>query len=153
MKPIRFLGTVRRDPAAFPRVGTSTSRIRVVYGARGREPAAFKPLPPVGSGVYEIRIEVPTVRSASLYVAKFEEAVYVLHSFSEEDPKDVPGGHQIGSRALQVNRRAAMKKKRARQVKRANNVFLCFQSASVFRPIVRAPRRCRLSPQATSTSL
>src|SRR4051812_4118092 len=39
-------------------------------------------------------------------------------------PERRPCGHQVGSRALQVNRRAVMKKKRARQVKRANNVFL-----------------------------
>ena len=92
----------------------------------GREPADFKPLPAVGSGAYEIRIRDAAGAFRVVYVAKFEKAVLqpCLACFSEENPKDVPGGHQAGSAALQINRRAVMKKKQARQVKGANNVFL-----------------------------
>jgi predicted XRE-type DNA-binding protein len=123
MKPIRFLGTARRDLAAFPELARRQAGYELFMVQVGREPADFKPLPTVGSGAYEIRIRdarcVPRrvrgqVRGNGLCLARF----------SEEDPKDVPGRYQVGSAALQVNRRAVMKKKQSRQVKRANNVFL-----------------------------
>ena len=124
MKPIRFLGTARRDLAAFPELARRQAGYELFMVQVGREPADFKSLPTVGSGAYEIRIRDAAGAFRVVYVAKFEEAGLCLARFSEEDPKDVPGGHQVGSAALQVNRRAVMKKKQARQVKGANNVFL-----------------------------
>ena len=53
----------------------------------GREPADFKPLPAVGSGAYEIRIREAAGAFRVVYVAKFEEAVYVLHAFQKKTRK------------------------------------------------------------------
>jgi predicted XRE-type DNA-binding protein len=114
MKPIRFLGTARDDLAGFPELARRQAGYELFMVQVGREPADFKPLLTVGSGAYEIRIRDGQVRGDGLCLARF----------SEEDPKDLPVGHQVGSAALQVNRRAVMKKKQARQAKRANNVFL-----------------------------
>ena len=50
----------------------------------GREPADFKPLPTVGPGAYEIRIRDAAGAFRVVYVAKFEEAVYVLHAFQKK---------------------------------------------------------------------
>lgn len=46
-------------------------------------PADWKPLPTVGSGVNEIRIHTD-LEHRVIYVAKFEEAIYVLHAFEKK---------------------------------------------------------------------
>lgn len=46
-------------------------------------PDDFKPMPAVGAGAYEIRIHVEGEWRV-LYVAKFEDAVYVLHAFQKK---------------------------------------------------------------------
>lgn len=51
---------------------------------RGLEPADWKPMPSVGAGVREIRIREESGAYRVLYVAKFEEAVYVLHCFQKK---------------------------------------------------------------------
>ena len=50
----------------------------------GREPADFKPLPSVGPGAYEIRVRDDAGAFRVIYVAKFEDAVYVLHAFQKK---------------------------------------------------------------------
>lgn len=52
----------------------------------GREPADWKPMEAVGVGVKEIRIRVEKAYRV-LYVAKFAEAVYVLHGFVKKTQK------------------------------------------------------------------
>ena len=47
---------------------------------RGDMPADFKPMPDIGSGVMEIRLHGINEYRV-FYVARFEEAVYVLHCF------------------------------------------------------------------------
>ena len=47
---------------------------------RGEMPKDFKPMPDVGSGVMEIRVHGDNEYRV-FYVARYEEAVYVLHCF------------------------------------------------------------------------
>jgi predicted XRE-type DNA-binding protein len=54
----------------------------------GEDADDWKPMPAVGSGVHEIRVRDESGAFRLMYVAKFPEAVYVLHAFSEEDPED-----------------------------------------------------------------
>jgi phage-related protein len=44
----------------------------------------------VGAGVTEIRVHTQ-IEHRVVYIAKFEEGVYVLHAFREEDPPDIEG--------------------------------------------------------------
>jgi phage-related protein len=53
----------------------------------GREPADWKPMSIVGSGVKEIRVRDATGAFRAIYVAKFAEAVYVLHCFQKKTQK------------------------------------------------------------------
>ena len=58
---------------------------------QGKEPDDWKPMSTVGVGVNEIRVREESGGYRVLYVAKFEEAVYVLHVFekrSQKAPKD-----------------------------------------------------------------
>jgi phage-related protein len=48
---------------------------------RGLEPFDWKPMTSVGSGVREIRVWDASGTYRVLYVAKLEDAVYVLHGF------------------------------------------------------------------------
>ena len=52
----------------------------------GLSPGDWKPVPVVGSGANEIRIHV-LGEWRIIYVAKFSDAVYVLHSFKKKSRK------------------------------------------------------------------
>ena len=54
---------------------------------RGREPDDWKPMNEVGRGVREIRIQDAAEAFRVLYVAKFDNAVYVLHCFQKKTQK------------------------------------------------------------------
>ena len=51
-----------------------------------REPADWKPMSSVGVGVNEIRARIGGAFRV-IYVAKFQEAVYVLHAFQKKSSK------------------------------------------------------------------
>ena len=87
VKPVRFLGTARRDLAAFPESARRTAGYELFMVQVGREPGDFKPLLTVGSGAHEIRIRDAAGAFRVVYVAKFEEAVYVLHAFQKKTRK------------------------------------------------------------------
>lgn len=54
----------------------------------GSEPSDFKPMPDVGAGVYEIRHrDSANGAFRVMYVAKFADAVYVLHAFQKKTQK------------------------------------------------------------------
>ena len=50
----------------------------------GLEPAEWKPFDDVGAGTREIRIRDASGAYRVMYVAKFEEAIYVLHCFQKK---------------------------------------------------------------------
>ena len=84
MKPLRFLGTSRNDLRGFPMetrhaVGMELNRVQC-----GGMPSDWKPMPTVGTGVYELRIRAGGEWRV-IYAAKFAEAVYVLHAFQKKD--------------------------------------------------------------------
>jgi len=53
----------------------------------GREPSDFKPLPTVGAGAYELRVKDESGAFRVVYVAKFQDAIYVLHAFQKRSRK------------------------------------------------------------------
>ncbi len=86
-KPVRFMGSAKDDLAAFPksariRAGHELFRIQV-----GREPDDWKPMPTVGAGACEIRVRNEMGAFRVIYVARFEDAVYVLHAFQKKSRK------------------------------------------------------------------
>jgi phage-related protein len=77
---------------------------------RGLEPNDWKPMPSVGLGVQEIRIRTGAEHRV-LYVARFGEAIYVLHAFEKRTrraPKDALDLAGQRLRAL-INRRTQQK--------------------------------------------
>jgi len=53
----------------------------------GREPNDWKPMPTVGAGAAEIRVKDETSAYRVIYVARFADAVYVLHAFQKKTQK------------------------------------------------------------------
>ena len=64
----------------------------------GLEPEDFKPMSDVGSGVQEIRIKDEAGIFRVLYVAKFEDAVYVLHCFQKKTQRTAKSDLDLASK-------------------------------------------------------
>ena len=83
-KPIEFRGSALDDLRAFPQAARREAGYQLDQVQRGREPDDWKPMNTVGQGVREIRIRDAAGAFRVLYVAKFEDAVYVLHCFQKK---------------------------------------------------------------------
>jgi phage-related protein len=68
----------------------------------GGAPSDFKPLPAVGEGAYEIRVWDAAGTFRVLYVAKFAEAVYVLHAFQKKTQKTSKSDLELGARRYKL---------------------------------------------------
>ena len=60
--------------------------MRVQYGG---EPLNFKPMVTVGAGAYELRVRDDSGAFRVIYVAKFADAVYVLHAFQKKSKSGI----------------------------------------------------------------
>jgi phage-related protein len=87
MKAVSFVGSAREDLAAFPETARRTAGYELFMVQAGREPSDFKAMPDVGPGVHEIRVRERAGTFRVIYVARFDEAVYVLHAFQKKTPK------------------------------------------------------------------
>jgi len=90
-KPLIWLGDSREAIRSFPDAARQIAGFQLWRVQRGLEPNDWKPMPSVGPGVQEIRIHTGAEHRV-LYVAKFAEAVYVLHAFEKRTrrtPQDV----------------------------------------------------------------
>ncbi|MEO9226711.1 MAG: type II toxin-antitoxin system RelE/ParE family toxin [Gemmatimonadaceae bacterium] len=83
-KEIRWVGSAYTDLLAFPRDVRREAGFQLGGIQAGLEPANWKPFPDVGSGTREIRINDASGIYRVMYVAKFEEAIYVLHCFQKK---------------------------------------------------------------------
>ncbi len=94
-KPIVWMGTAREDLADFSEEARRKAGFQLRAVQRGQEPSDFKPMSIVGAGVEEIRIRADGAYRI-FYVARFEEAVYVLHAFQKRTQKTAQQDIQIG---------------------------------------------------------
>jgi|SRR6266478_5822545 phage-related protein len=107
-KPIVWIGSSRDDVRRFPREARRKAGLELRAVQRGQEPTDFKPISSVGLGVYEIRIQAHDAYRV-FYVAKFEEAIYVLHAFQKKTQKTAKHDIEIGRqryRTVQQRREA-----------------------------------------------
>ena len=83
-KEIRWVGTSYDDLLAFPDDPRREAGFQLGKVQAGLEPIAWKPFDEVGTGTKEIRIKDASGIYRVIYVAKFEEAIYVLHCFPKK---------------------------------------------------------------------
>ena len=81
-KPISWLGSSLENLRAFPEDARRSAGYQLARVQQGLEPSDWKPMATVGMGVMEIRVHT-RLEHRVFYVAKFEEAVYVLHAFEK----------------------------------------------------------------------
>jgi len=95
MKPICFVGSSRDDLRELSEDARETAGYQLFKVQQGKEPDDWKPMPSVGAGVNEIRVWDDSGTYRVLYVAKFEDAVYVLHVFEKRSQKTPKGEIQL----------------------------------------------------------
>ena len=102
------------DLRAFPAAAWREAGYQLDRIQHGREPDDWKPMNTVGRGVREIRIRDATGAFRVLYVAKFDDAVYVLHLFPEKTQKTSKADFEPGRTALPrfIKGAGSMSKKR-----------------------------------------
>lgn len=87
MKPLVFEGSCRDELSDFPDDARTTAGFELYAVQIGQEPSHWKPIPNWGSGVIELKIVADDGQYRVVYVAKFAEAVYVLHAFQKKTQK------------------------------------------------------------------
>ena len=87
MKSIRWQRNSLESIRAFSAEARRAAGYQLGRVQEAREPEDWKPMPSVGIGVNEIRIREENGAFRVIYVAKFPEAVYVLHAFQKKARK------------------------------------------------------------------
>jgi phage-related protein len=83
---IQWLGDSRDRLRRFPQAARREIGYQLSLVQAGRSATDWKPIPLVGSGVIEIRVHAEG-EYRLFYVAKFEDAIYVLHVFAKKTRK------------------------------------------------------------------
>lgn len=84
MKELRFRGSSLDDLRKFPALAMRESGYQLDKVQNGNEPTDWKPMPSIGEGVKEIRIQDEAGAFRVIYLAKLADAVYVLHCFQKK---------------------------------------------------------------------
>lgn len=87
MKPIVFRGSALEDLRSFPDTVRREAGFQLDRVQRGLEAHDWKPMPMIGAGVQEIRLRDAAGAFRVIHVARFAEAVYVLHCFQKKTQK------------------------------------------------------------------
>ena len=86
-KPIYWVGTSYKDLLYFPVNAKQSAGYQLHRIQNGLDPENWKPFQSIGTGVKEIRISDEGNAFRIMYVAKFAERIYVLHSFQKKTQK------------------------------------------------------------------
>lgn len=85
-KSIQWLGNSLENVREFSEIGRYHTGVELRRVQSGEMPTDWKPMITIGPGVAEIRIHAENAYRI-IYIAKYEEAVYVLHSFIKKTPQ------------------------------------------------------------------
>lgn len=101
-KPVAWVGSSYRDVRSFPADARRRAGYELYQAQKGTQPSDWKPVRAVGPGAYEIRMSTGehggNVQHRIFYVAKFEEAVYVLHAFRKSTRRTSRHDLEVGRR-------------------------------------------------------
>ena len=86
-KPVEFRASSLDDLRAFPVMARREAGYQIDRVQNGHEPDDWKPMSSIGAGVPEIRIRDALGACRIVYVAKFTDAIYVLHCFQKKTHK------------------------------------------------------------------
>jgi len=83
MKLLKLIGSSEDDLSEFPKGAKGAAGHELWQVQLDLMPSDWKPMLNIGAGAYEIRIHV-LGEWRVIYVAKFADAVYVLHAFQKK---------------------------------------------------------------------
>lgn len=89
-KQLIWLGDAKETLSVFPKPVREDVGHQLWTIQGGDEPADWKPMRTVGAGVMELRVHHENEYRV-IYVAKFAEAVYVLHAFVKKTQRTAQG--------------------------------------------------------------
>jgi phage-related protein len=110
---IVWVGASFEDLRDFPPDARRVAGYELRRVQRGLMPTDWKPMSSVAQGVNEIRIHTETEHRV-LYVAKLEEAVYVLHAFEKKSQQTRETDLALARRRLQQVEAMRREKRRSR---------------------------------------
>ncbi|MFZ2237480.1 MAG: type II toxin-antitoxin system RelE/ParE family toxin [Dokdonella sp.] len=100
MKLLKFVGSSLDDLKDMPKSVTSEFGLDLMRIQYGGEAADFKPMATIGPGVYEIRNRDESGAYRVIYVAKYVEAIYVLHAFKKTTQKTAKSDIELATARL-----------------------------------------------------
>lgn len=86
-KAVRFLATSLADLRDFPEGARRDAGFQIDRVQQGLEPLDWKAMPVIGQGVREIRVRDLSGAYRVIYLAKLDDAIYVLHCFQKKTQK------------------------------------------------------------------
>jgi phage-related protein len=87
MKLVIWMGNSREELRAFPIEARREIGYQLEHVQEGLDPDDWKPVPAVGPGVREIRVQESSGAFRCIYLAKRPEGIYVLHCFQKKTQK------------------------------------------------------------------
>jgi len=99
MKEVEFVGHSLEAIREFTVDAKREAGYQLDRVQRGLDPTDWKPMASIGQGVREIRIKEDG-QWRIIYIAKFEDAVYVLHAFRKKTQKTSKPDIDAAKRAL-----------------------------------------------------
>ena len=100
MKEIEFLGNSLDNIRLFCAEAKDDIGFQLDRVQRGIEPSNWKPMSSVGTSVKEIRTKASDGIYRTIYIAKFENKIYVLHAFQKKTEKTTKSDIDLAKRRL-----------------------------------------------------
>ena len=99
--PIVWVGSSLDDLRGFPTAARNEAGHQRHRVQCGLEPIDWKPMKSVGAGVSEVRIRTGREHRV-FFLARFAEAVYVLHAFEKKSGKTARIDLELGAQRLRA---------------------------------------------------
>jgi phage-related protein len=111
MKNITYVGNVQAGIFSFPEKARQRIMTALTMISANIElpPKDFKYMPIVGAGCYELRIRMDK-QYRIMYVAKYHEAIYVLHAFVKKTEQTSKSDIEIAAKRYQAMTKYRMEK-------------------------------------------
>jgi phage-related protein len=106
-KPVAWIGSSRRDLRTFPRAARRRAGVLLLRVQLGLPLLDVKPMPAIGAGVMEIRVHAGGEYRV-IYVAKYIEAIYVLHAFEKRSQRTRQGDRELARSRFRLVERSRL---------------------------------------------
>jgi phage-related protein len=124
MKRVRFIGSAKEDLAAFSKAVRNRAGHELFMVQVGRDPDDWKPMASIGLGACEVRVRDSTGAYRLIYVARFADAVYVLHAFQKKSRKTPRSDIDLAKQRYRIARELAERENHGKESARIQRKYL-----------------------------